>query len=410
MNNLAHKIQLKPTKEQEEFFNKACGVSRFTYNWGLEKCHKIRKETGKNPSLTVLKKEFNAIKKEQFPWIYESPKDANQQPFSDLQKAWQRFWAELKKGKTPVWNKKDKKHLESKGIKHSQMAFAPKFKSVKDKQSFYLSNDKFGIIENKVRIPLLGLVVMTEEVRFKGNIVSGVVSKQGTRWFLSINVDVPEEQYYQDRKSEGIIGIDLGIKDAAILSNGERFEAPKPLAKYQKRLKLRQRKASRKREAQKKEGREYVSNRQRRQYATIAKTHARVGNIRKDFQHKLSTKIVSENQAVVLEDLNVSGMLKNRNLAKAVSDIGMFEIRRQVEYKADRYKTKVVIADRWYPSSKTCSECGYILEELKLSTRSWSCPECNQTHDRDINAANNLRNLVKEIYPEATGKLTPCQI
>lgn len=283
MNNLAHRIELKPTKEQEKFFNKACGVSRFTYNWGLEKCNKIRKETGKNPSLITLKKEFKALKKEQFPWMYESPKDANQQPFSDLQKAWQKFWTEVKKGKTAVWNKKDKKHLESKGIKHSQMAFAPKFKSVKDKQSFYLSNDKFGIIENKVRIPLLGLVAMTEEVRFKGKIISGVVSRQGTKWFLSVNIDVPEEQYYQDRKSECIIGIDLGIKAAAILSNGEKFEAPKPLAKYQKRLKLRQRRTSRKKEAQKKVGREHVSNRQRRQYATIAKTHARVANIRKDF-------------------------------------------------------------------------------------------------------------------------------
>jgi putative transposase len=406
LHTLSHKIRLKTTPEHEKFFSRACGVARFAYNWALGKCNQIRLETGKNPSIPELKKQFNALKEVEFPWIYDSPKDANQQPFTHLQKAWKRFWEGAKQGKHLVWDHKQKKELLAEGVKISQMSFAPTFKRKKDNHhSFYLSNDKFSLEGKKVKLPKLGWLEMTEKVRFEGRVLSGNISREGQYWYLSITLEVSDAVYFKPRTEEGIVGVDLGIKHAAILSTGEPFENPKPYRTAKRRLIIRQRRVSRKQETQLEgmglkgkpipKGTQIPqSNNQKKAQARVNRVHARVVNVRRDFQHKTTTKIIRKNQAVVIENLYVAGMLQNRKLSSALSDVGLGEIRRQLEYKALRYQTLIHVADRWFPSSKLCSDCGWKNTELKLSAREWVCLECGVVHDRDINAAINLRNLL----------------
>jgi putative transposase len=231
-------------------------------------------------------------------------------------------------------------------------------------------------------------------------------------------------------------GIDLGLKAAATISSGEVIEAPKPLKAAMRRLKIRDRRLSRKLEAAKeaagfgcraclpKGTRLPVSNNRQKSAATLARLHARIANIRADFTHKLTTRLCRENQALVIEDLNVKGMLENEKLARAISDVGFGILRSQLEYKAKRYGTRLVIADRWYPSSRLCSICGWKNEALTLRDRQWVCTECGAHHDRDLNAALNLKRLATATalpvaspasdggaalgtFPTAVGKVTP---
>jgi putative transposase len=417
---LAHKIRLFPSEDQEVAFAKAAGVARFTYNWALAECKRIRAETGKNPNIGELKKQFNALKKEDFPWIYDSPKDANQQPFTNLKSAWRRFWNGKKQGKLCVWDKEHKKKLLSEGIKTSKMAFAPTFKRKKDGASFYVSNDKFSVSGKSVKLPLIGKMAMAEELRFSGKIMAGNVSRHGDDWFLSVQVEVPDSEYFRERTGDGVSGVDLGIKSTAVLSDGQVFASPKPLKKALRRLAIRQRRASRKlREQLSKLGLKGKaipkgmkipkSKNVIKAEAAIRRIHGRVKNVRSDFQHKLTTKICSENQAVVIEDLNVVGMMQNKKLSRALADIGMGEIRRRLAYKSLRYKTALTLADRWYPSSKTCSCCGWLKPTLLLCERSWVCEDCGTIHDRDTNAAANLRNLILKL-PVGLPESHACQI
>lgn len=203
-------------------------------------------------------------------------------------------------------------------------------------------------------------------------------------------------------------GVDLGVKSAATLSSGEAIQAPKPLKAALRRLKLRSRRISRKIEAAKLEAgfspkvrlpkgtRLPVSNNRKKSSASLARLHARIANIRADFTHKLTTRLCRENQAVVIEDLHVKGMLANDKLARAISDVGFGMFRSQIEYKAKRFGTRLVIADRFYPSTRLCSECGWKHETLTLKDREWQCRQCGTTHDRDLNAALNLQRLATE--------------
>lgn len=403
MPHLAHKIYLNTTDKQANFLSRACGVARFTYNWALAECHRIRKDTGKNPSLTELKKQWNVIKGEFFPWVYESPKDANQDPFDNLNAAWKKFWREGKQGKFLVWDKFQKQELIKAGVQPSKMSFAPAFKSKRAHKSFYLSNDKFSLKGNQVRIPLLGHVTLKEQLRFNGKILSGIVGQDGNGWYIAVAVDVIDEQYYQTREQNNQIGVDLGIKETATMSNGDVHHNPKPFKQYARRLSIRQRRAARKYEVQKRKGIQagvrvdtpLQSNNLKKQYRKVAQIQARVGNIRLDSQHKLTTKLCRENQAIVIETLNVSGMMQNRKLAKAIQDVGFHEIRRQLEYKAKRYGVHLQFAGSFYPSSKLCSCCGWKKPQLNLSERIWRCEQCNTIHNRDVNAAKNLLNLLK---------------
>ena len=383
--NLAHKIKLNPTPEQEAYFRQAVGCARFVWNWVVAQW--LEGNEQKNaPSPIALKKQFNVIKYEEFPWMKDIHRDAHSQPFANFSKAVNDYFADLKNHEKP-----HKPQFKKKG---------------KARDSFYIANDKFQLDGKRIKIPKIGWVHMTESLRFDGKIMSATVSRQAECWLVSIQVEVAPPHETRKRKAHRIDGADLGIKTAVVLSSGEEIESPKPLKAALRRLKIRQRRVSRKLEAAKKQAgitgklpkgtRLPESNNRRKATMKVAKLHMRITNIRNDFTHKTTTRLMSENQAIGIEDLNVSGMTKNHKLARALSDVGFGEFRRQIEYKAKLYDTTIVLADRFYPSSKTCSVCDYKLPKLELKTREWDCPQCGTHHDRDTNAARNLKRLATE--------------
>ena len=420
---LSHKIALCPTPEQVDYFKRACGTARRVWNWALAEWDK-QYAAGGRPNAMALKKQFNAIKytdpqwldENGRPWLQDIHRDAHAQPFRNLAKAWERFFADLKEGKEA-----HEPRLKKKG---------------RCRDSFYVANDKFTLEGKTIRLPRIGEVAMTEELRFAGKILGATVSRTADRWFVSVQVEVPDAQFYRRRASHEVNGVDLGIKAAATISSGEVVKAPKPLKVALRRLKIRSRRVSRKLEAAKeaagfgrhallpKGTRLPVSNNRQKSAATLARLHARIANIKADFIHKLATRLCRENQALMIEDLNVKGMLENEKLARSISDVGFGMFRSQMEYKATRYRTRLVIADRWYPSSRLCSVCGWKNEALTLQDREWVCVECGTHHDRDLNAALNLKRLATETalpvaspssnggaasgtVPAVVGKVTP---
>ena len=381
---LTHKIALIPTQEQADYFKKAAGTSRFVWNWGLGKWNE-QYQAGQKPNAMALKKQFNAIKYQEYPWLKEMHRDSHAQPFAYLAKAWNRFFSELKSNKP---------------------AHQPKFKKKnRSRDSFYVANDKFYLNETTIRLPKIGIVNMTEKLRFVGKILGATVSRTANKWFVAIQVEVPEVQAKRKRVSHHIVGVDFGINAAATLSTGEKINSPKPLKSALRRLQIRSRSLSRKIEAAKEikakqldqsNDQRLPSNNQKKSSLKLSKLHAHIVNLRVDFTHKLTTRLCRENQAIVIEDLNVAGMLKNERLARSISDVGFGTIRRQLEYKAIRYHTQIIVADRWYASTKLCSKCDYKNESLQLSDRYWTCPNCKAFHDRDINAAMNLKRLATQ--------------
>ena len=362
------------------------------------------------PKEYELRKQFNAIKKK-YPFVKEITKCAVQQSIKNLGVAFVRFFK--KTSDYPQFHKKGRH------------------------DSFYLDNSVFKVVNKQIYIPKLGWVKMRENLRFHGKIISATVSRTADKWFVSIQVDVQfnlhpavsashnqqssteENQYCEnqamlnnDKCSYSFaanvvkaVGIDLGIKTMATLAYNntiEKIDSPKPLKRYLSKLKRLQRKLSRQGQSYTME--DYVDangeTRKIRKYSNnymktkikLARLHAKIHNIRQDFLHKLTTRLVKEFDVICIEDLNVKGMMANHKLARAIMDLGFYEFKRQLLYKAQMCGKIVVIADRWYPSSKTCSCCGEKLKELDLSVRDWECPHCHTIHDRDANAAINLRN------------------
>ena len=377
---LTHKIALKANESQMDYFNKAAGTSRFVWNWGLTAWNKLYL-AGEKPNAMALKKLFNSIKYQTYPWLKDMHRDSHSQPFTYLGKAWKRFFNELKSGK---------------------QGHVPQFKKKgKVRDAFYVANDKFWIEGHIIYLPKIGCVTLAEELRYTGKILGATVSRTANRWFVAIQVDVPENQSSQMRIAHETVGVDFGIKAAATLSTGEIIISPKPLKSSLRRLKIRGRAVSRKIEAAKKiksSTDKYLplSNNRKKSSLKLAKLHAHIANLRADFSHKLTTRLCRENQAIVIEDLHVAGMLKNEKLARSISDIGFGRLRRQLEYKAIRYNTKLIVAGQWYPSSRLCSTCQWKNTELTLNDRYWRCQVCGIHHDRDINAALNLKRLATE--------------
>ncbi|QQE89305.1 RNA-guided endonuclease InsQ/TnpB family protein [Azotobacter chroococcum] len=407
--HLTHKIALRPTPEQADYFARACGTARKVWNWALDEWSKQYAGGGK-PNAMALKKQFNAIKYELYPWLKDIHRDAHAQPFTHLGKAWSTFFSDLKAGKQA-----HEPRLKKKG---------------RCLDSFYVANDKFSLDGKSIRLPKIEIVAMTETLRFEGRILGATVSRTADHWFVAVQVDVPEHQALRRRSGHGTVGVDLGLEAAASLSNGESIQAPRPLKAALRRLKIRSRRLSRQLEAAKPavglapSARLPVSNNRRKSAASLARLHARIANLRADFTHQLTTRLCRENQAVVIEDLNVRGMLANDRLARAISDVGFGMFRQQMNYKAQRYGMRLVVADRWYPSSRLCSVCGWKYEALTLGERTWACAGCGTHHDRDHNAARNLERLATAtalpvaspagnggaaagMVPAVVGKVTP---
>jgi putative transposase len=358
----AHKIALSPNNTQATYFARAAGVARFAYNWGLAEwqkqyeAHKLDLTLPK-PSQQSLRRTLNSIKRTQFPWMLEVTKNAPQMAIIQLGNAFKNFFAG--RAKYPTFRKK----------------------GVRDR--FSLTNDQFDIDDSRIRIPNLGWVCMREALRFKGKIMSATVSRVADRWFVSITVDTENNTHLPKAENQGAVGVDLGVSALASLSTGEIIYGPKAHKRLLSCLKRQSRALCRKTKGSK--------NRQKARMK-LSRTHAKIGNIRRNALHQLTTDLTRRFNVIGIEDLNVKGMMQNRRLSRAVADMGFFEFRRQMDYKTAQRGGVVVVVDRWYPSSKTCSFCGFKIEVLPLSERKWTCSDCGTHHDRDINAAVNLRN------------------
>ena len=362
---LAHKIALNPTRRQAEALLRAAGTARYTYNWALEQWT-VDYAAGGKPNAMALKNRWNKEKPE---WVKESPRDANATAFADLRTAFTNFFRRVKAGGNGP-----------KGY--------PRFRRRGVKDGFGLANDKFRFDGKAVRLPVIGWIRCREALRLGGKILSGRVKLEAGRWYLSVQVQFPHGAGGREPAAtrRPAIGVDLGLTTLATLSTGEKIEGPRPLAKARKKLRRAQRAHSRKKKG---------SNRRKRSAARIGRLHRRVRNVRQDFLHKLTTRLTGKNHVVVLEDLNVKGMMsrKGLKLGQAVADASFGELRRQIEYKAPLYGTKLVFADRFFPSSKACSNCGEVNPGVVLGVKRWACPGCGEPHDRDLNAAKNLERL-----------------
>jgi putative transposase len=352
---LSHKIQIKnPTVKQKQYFRQACGTSRFAYNWGLAEW-KRQYEAGLKPNAFEIKKAFNAIKPIDFPWVFNVTKCATEQAFTNLGSAFKRFF--------------------------NDQSQYPKFKKKGVRDSFYLSNDQFKVAENRFRIPKLGWIKLTETLRFSGKMVSATVSRTAEKWFVSIQVLLSTSPIKVSENQADVVGVDLGVSRLATLSNGETIEGRKPLKKLTRRLARLQRKQSKLTKG---------SMRNEKQKLKISKLHYRIHCIRQDGLHKLTQSLCQSFKVICLEDLNVKGMMKNHKLAFALSDMGFYEFKRQIEYKASLYSVWISFVGLWFPSSKLCSNCGDKKKDLKLSERIYYCETCGYEADRDLNAAINI--------------------
>ena len=376
-----HTIELIPNNKQATYFAKACGVARLAYNWALaewqnqyqadkvyrDNCQKngiaIDRTKLNNPSQFKLRKQLNFIKKTKFPFMFDVTKCSPQEAIIQLGKAFDNFFKG--RAKYPQFRKK----------------------GINDK--FSLTNDQLKIIGKNIKIPNLGWVKLTENLRFNGKIMNATIFKKGMKWFVSIGVEINETPKPLPRTDKAI-GIDLGITDLAVLSNGTKVQAPKPLKSKLKQLRRLSKQLSRKQKGSK--------NREKAK-TKLSRLHYKISCIRKDFIHKLTTKLVKMYDVICIENLNVKGMVKNRKLSRAISDLSFYEFKRQLIYKANQSRKTIKEVDRFYPSSKTCSHCGFVMAkiDLTLAIRNWQCPSCDTQHDRDINASLNILNQADRV-------------
>ena len=345
--NRAHKIRLEPNNKQITFFKKSCGCARFVYNWALTEWQDWYKQ-GRNPSAYELMRYFNSIKSTKFSWIKEAIAHSVRYSIFNLETAFKRFFN--KQSKYPQFHKKGKR------------------------ESFYIPGQSIKVSGNKVYLPKIGWIKMSEHLRFKGKINNVVVSEQAGLWFAAFNVEI--EVFTTDENQVGTVGIDLGIENMATLSDGAVYENPRIAKHFEQKLRTLNKSLSRK---------ELGSKNWQKAKRKLQRLHYRVGNIRRDYIHKFTSEVSRKYAVVCLEDLNVSGMVKNHRLAKALQDVSFFEIRRQFQYKAN----EVRLVNRFAPSSKSCSSCGHI-QDMPLSNRVYSCDICGLEINRDYNAALNI--------------------
>ena len=364
MKTRAYKYKIKPTVKQQHCLNKAFGCCRFIYNWGLDRKIQEYKTNKKTIGYVELAHELTKLKHDgEHEWLNEVNNTSLQQSLRNLDKAFVRFFRE-KKG-------------------------FPKFKSKKHlvDTAKYIGGVHFDFVKSKVKIPKCGWVKLYKNREFDISKQYGTLTvtrdKCGEYWCTIVVYDV-EDKPKTKVCSETAVGIDLGIKDYAILSDGTKHGNPKFLEKGQKQMKILQRRFAKA---------EKDSNRRKVLKLKIARLHRKIANRRSDFLHKLSIYLISHYDTICLENLNVEGMMQNHHLANSIQSAAWSEFVRQLEYKADWEGKNVVFIGRFEPSTKTCSKCGYINREITLKDREWTCPQCGEHHDRDVNAAINIRDF-----------------
>ena len=374
-----YETELDLNNEQRTACFKHAGCARFAYNWGLARAVAVYRETSKRPNAMQLHRELNALKPSDFPWMYQVSKCAMQEALRDLDNAYRHFFRRLA--------------LKKKGKWKGKVGFPTFKKKSKGIGSFRLTGS-IHVFSESIQLPRLGRLHLKEKdyLPIDAKVFSATVSEQAGRWYVSVQVE--EEQDLPERTTTSAVGVDLGIKTLATLSDGATFSNPRAAKHAQKRLRRLERQKSRRKKGSK--------NRQKT-CRKLAKQHARAAYIRRDAAHKLTSHLVKNHALVAIEDLHVSGMLKNHKLAQAVSDSNFGEIRRQLTYKATIYGTHLVVIDRFYSSSKTCSGCGYIKDELALQERTYTCESCGMVLDRDVNAARNLLHEALRITGSSSG-------
>ena len=358
----AYKYRLNPTVHQKEQFMQHIGACRFTYNWALEQKIKSYKNGKTNLSRFDLQHMVVHDLKKENVWLKEVNSQSLLNSLINLELAFTKFFRE-KKG-------------------------FPRFKSKKNPSKSFSVPQHYTIDfdNNTIKLPKIGMVKARLHRQFEGILKTATVSVNNIGQFhISILVDdekeVPVKQLFGEHT---IIGIDVGLKHFATLSNGTKINNPRNLQKSSPKLSILQRRLSRKQKG---------SNNRNKAIYKVAKQHLKISNQRKDFLHKLTTQLIRENQAIAIETLNIAGMLKNQHLAKSISDVSWSEFFRQLEYKSKWYGKTVLKIGRFEPSTKICSVCGYYSHEMTLSVREWKCLECDTTHDRDINAAKNIKSF-----------------
>lgn len=410
---VSHKIRLTPNNKQKTYFKKAFGCARLAYNWGLRKW-KDDYDSGLHPTGRKVRDAFNAIRREEFPFTYEVTKYATAHAFEDLQSAFDNFFDG--NGKYP----KFKRRKEGSG-------------------SFYLGNDQFVLTyvnpndrtsakspcpaERKhqyIKIPKCGCVRMTESLRFNGKINCATVSMEGDRYYVSISVTVDEDEYERTHPCHGNrtgdIGIDLGCKDEMVTSEGLTIKSHRAYDNRLKRLRRLSRQLDKRVHARTKQDREQgvkSSNNYLKLAKRLRKEHMRIKAVREDHIQKVTTVLVDTAGGICIEDLDIKGMVRkaDRGLARRLADVSMREIRREIEYKCAAKGTELIVVNRWYPSSKTCSCCGTLKKTLSLKERVYRCDKCGLEIDRDLNAAINLKTQIENYrIGQGVPKSTPVDL
>ncbi|WP_281512876.1 IS200/IS605 family element RNA-guided endonuclease TnpB [Mammaliicoccus vitulinus] len=364
----AYKFRLYPDKEQKILINKTIGSSRFVFNYFLNLWNEEYKKTGKGLSYNKCAVIIPTLKKsDEYSWLKEVDSIALQSSIKNLEDSFNRFFKKQNK--------------------------APRFKSKKSPIQSYITKNVGNGIQiqgNRIKLPKLKMVMFANSREINGRILRATISRKASgKYFISLLV---EEHVQELEKTNSSVGIDLGIKDFAILDDGTIYNNNRYTTKMAKQLAREQRKLSRRYEQAKKIGEklEDAKNYQK-QKIKVARLHEKVANQREDFLNKVSTIIIKNHDVICIEDLNTKGMLKNHKLAKSISDVSWSMFVTKLQYKADWYGKKIVKIDRWYPSSQICSNCGINSGKKTLDIRYWEC-ECGAKHDRDINASINIKN------------------
>jgi putative transposase len=368
----AIKVRIYPNPEQSQKLSQVMGAARWWWNYALNLCNQTYKETGKGLSQVALNKVLPVLKKEeQTAWLGECYSQVLQSTTLNLTKAFKNFF--------------------------EKRAKYPRFKSYHGKQSCqYPQNCQ--VVENGVKVPQIGVIKASIHRLFDGQLKTVTITKVATgKYYASFLFDT-DEATPQLVTAGKVIGIDLGLKDFCIAHDGEKtskYPNPRHIKKHEKNLARKQAKLARKKKGSK--SRDKAKR-------LVAKVHERISNARQDYLHKLSRKIVNDNQVVVVENLNIKGMVRNHNLAKAISEVGWGMFVNFLDYKLQQKGGLLVEIDRWFPSSKTCSHCFYQMSDLPLDIRKWTCPSCGTHHDRDENAAKNIRaEGIRQILVSGTG-------
>ena len=368
-----YKVELDLNNAQKTACLKHAGVASFSYNWGISRYQEAYQAGQKAPDAISLHKELNALKSTDFPWMYEVSKCAPQEALRNLEKAFKHFFGNVARKKQ--------------GTYRGKLGY-PQFKSKKKGIGSFRLTGTIHIFHDAIQLPRLGSLRLHEQgyLPVGAHVLSATVSEQAGHWYVAVQVDVSLADPIRACGRE--IGIDLGIKSLATVSNGLVIANPKALRSNLKKLKRVSRQHARKQKG---------SKNRAKAARKLARVHAHIAHIRQDALHKATSLIVAKTKppderpaVIVLEDLQVAGMLQNRKLSRAIADVGFAEFRRQIEYKSEQAGITVTMVSRWEPSSKTCSWCGWVDEDLTLADRVFQCEACGYVADRDANAAINL--------------------